>query len=197
MGTREAILDAASRLLARHGVAGTSTRAVCAEAGVTAPTLYHHFGDKRHLLDAVVDAGFERYMADKTAAVLEGGDPVENLRRGWDAHVGFGVANPAYYAVMFGPGGDGQVPPAATAAMGFLLYLLGEVEAAGRLAMAPDLAVQIAASAAHGLTSLRIAWPDAPWHEDVSTTLREAMIAAVVTPAPVTPIGGGNMEETP
>jgi hypothetical protein len=102
-------------------------------------------------------------MADKTAAVLGGGDPVENLRRGWDAHIGFGVANPAYYAVMFGPGGDGQ----------------------------------IAASAAHGLTSLRIAWPDAPWHEDVSTTLREAMIAAVVTPAPVTPIGGGNMEETP
>jgi AcrR family transcriptional regulator len=187
MGTRDDILSAAGALLARHGVAGTSTRAVCDAAGVTAPTLYHHFGDKRGLLEAVVDDGFERYMADKRAAVFAGDDPVENLRRGWDAHVAFGLAHPASYAVMFAPTEDAQVPAAATAAMGFLLQLLSDVQAAGRLAIEADLALQIAASAAHGLTSLRIAWPDAPWHEQVSATLREAMIAAVVSPPPVLP----------
>jgi AcrR family transcriptional regulator len=195
MGTRDDILRAAGELLSRHGVAGTSTRAVCEAAGVTAPTLYHHFGDKRRLLDAVVDAGFERYMADKRAAVFEGDDPVENLRRGWDAHVAFGLAHPAYYAVMFAPTEDGQVPRAAMAAMGFLLELLGAVQAAGRLAVEADLALQIAAGAAHGLTSLRLAWPDAPWHEGASDTLREAVIAAVVSPEPVSPHRPDHLQE--
>jgi AcrR family transcriptional regulator len=190
MGTRDDILAAASELLARHGAAGTSTRAVCAAAGVTAPTLYHHFGDKQRLLDAVVDAGFERYMAGKRAALLAGAtareaeacDPVENLRRGWDAHVAFGLAHPTYYTVMFARTDDERVPPAAMAAMAFLVELLVAVQQAGRLRMDIDLALQAASSAAHGLTSLRIAWPDAPWREELSITLREAMIAAVARP---------------
>ena len=61
--TRERILRAAARLLAESGGAPVSTRAVCAAAGVGAPTLYHHFGDKEGLLDAVVTYGFERYLA--------------------------------------------------------------------------------------------------------------------------------------
>ena len=182
MGTRETILAAAAELLARHGAAGTSTRAVCDAAGVTAPTLYHHFGDKRGLLDAVVDDGFERYMADKRAAILTTDDPVANLRRGWDAHVGFGLANPAAYAVMFAPSDDGLLPRAAMAAMAFLVELLTAVERAGRLAVDVDLALQAAASAAHGLVALRTAWPQAPWREDLSATMREAMIAALTVP---------------
>jgi AcrR family transcriptional regulator len=62
-GTRERILQAAARLLAESGGDPVSTRAVCAAAGVGAPTLYHHFGDKDGLLDAVVAYGFERYLA--------------------------------------------------------------------------------------------------------------------------------------
>ena len=34
-----------------------TTRAVCDAANVKAPTLYHHFGDKNGLLDAVVAKG--------------------------------------------------------------------------------------------------------------------------------------------
>jgi AcrR family transcriptional regulator len=184
MGTRDDILAVAGDLLARQGVAGTSTRAVCDAAGVTAPTLYHHFGDKQGLLGAVVDAGFARYLADKRAAVLGGGDPVENLRRGWDAHVAFGLAHPSYYAVMLGRTDDGHPPAAAREAMGLLLELLAAVERAGRLRMELGLAAQTAASAAHGVTSLLLAWPSAAWHERLSVTVREAVIAAVVAAPP-------------
>ena len=117
-GTRERILQAAARLLADSGGAPVSTRAVCAAAGVGAPTLYHHFGDKDGLLDAVVAFGFDRYLAEKRS-LRSTGDPVEDLRRGWDAHVEFGLAQPAFYALMYGAGrragrlGGGIPDPAA------------------------------------------------------------------------------------
>src|SRR2546422_3572770 len=56
--TRRAILAAAETLLARGGEAGLSIRELCARAGVTPPTVYHHFRDKGALLDPLVDEGF-------------------------------------------------------------------------------------------------------------------------------------------
>ena len=53
------------------------------------------------LLDAVAEYGFDTYLAQK-AVRPSGGDPVDDLRAGWDLHVGFGLANPALYALMYG-----------------------------------------------------------------------------------------------
>jgi AcrR family transcriptional regulator len=53
--TRRAILDAAEDLLAGVGEEGLSIREICIRAGVTPPTIYHHFGDKGALIDRVVD----------------------------------------------------------------------------------------------------------------------------------------------
>lgn len=79
-----------------------STRAVCEAAQVGAPALYRHFGDKEGLLSAVVDHGFERYLATKRERD-ETTDPVEDLRRGWDTHVEFAVRNPNLYRLMNSP----------------------------------------------------------------------------------------------
>jgi AcrR family transcriptional regulator len=49
--TRTRILDATVRVMAR-GVASVSIPAVAAEAGVSVPTVYHHFGTKSDLLAA-------------------------------------------------------------------------------------------------------------------------------------------------
>src|SRR5437762_12974029 len=88
--TRRAILDAAEHLLATVGEAGLSIREVCARAGVTAPTIYHHFGDKAALVARVVDACFVEF--DRTLRARPApGDPIEALRSGFDqigrAHV--------------------------------------------------------------------------------------------------------------
>ena len=55
---RTRIVEAAAGLLANAADVDISTRAACEAAGVTAPTLYHHFGDKQGLLAAVVDFGW-------------------------------------------------------------------------------------------------------------------------------------------
>ena len=52
--TTRALVGAARRAFARDGYAGTSMDALCADAGVTRGALYHHFGGKDGLLEAVV-----------------------------------------------------------------------------------------------------------------------------------------------
>ena len=54
METKEKILDAAERLFAAHGFAGTSLRAVTKEAGVNLAAVHYHFGTKDDLLRAVL-----------------------------------------------------------------------------------------------------------------------------------------------
>ena len=52
--TKERILDAAERLFAAHGFAGTSLRAVTRGAGVNLAAVHYHFGTKEDLLRAVL-----------------------------------------------------------------------------------------------------------------------------------------------
>lgn len=53
---RAAIIRSAIHLFAEKGFRGTTTRALASAAGVTEPVLYQHFGTKRALYNAVVEA---------------------------------------------------------------------------------------------------------------------------------------------
>ncbi len=65
--TRDDVVRAAVAVIDEHGLAGLTLRGVAARLGVSAPTLYWHVRDKRHLLDLVA----ERWLADY---LPEGGD---------------------------------------------------------------------------------------------------------------------------
>jgi AcrR family transcriptional regulator len=52
--TKDRILDVAERLFDERGIAGTSLRAVTAEAGVNVAAVHYHFGSKEDLTRAVV-----------------------------------------------------------------------------------------------------------------------------------------------
>src|SRR5688500_8578642 len=131
-GTRDRIVRAAAGLLAKGGREAVSTRAVAAAAGVQAPTIYRQLGDMRGLLDEVASHGFSAYLREKTMR-KRAEDPVEDLRRGWDLHVGFGLANPAFYALMYGDPKPGTEPTAAKEAAEILRGLVRRVAEAGRL----------------------------------------------------------------
>ena len=53
--TRVRILDAASELFARDGYARTTIKAIAADAGVAADTIYAAFGSKPRVLTALID----------------------------------------------------------------------------------------------------------------------------------------------
>jgi TetR/AcrR family transcriptional regulator, mexCD-oprJ operon repressor len=67
----QAILDGAERLLARHE--SPSISAVATEAGVSRPTVYAHFPDRRRLLEALVARTVERVIAAVESAEPERG----------------------------------------------------------------------------------------------------------------------------
>jgi AcrR family transcriptional regulator len=99
MTTAEKILSAAADVLESGGPEALTSRAVCAAAQVTAPTLYHHFGDMTGLVNALVTNGIAEFMAGKRAA-RQAVDPATGLRRGWDAWIDFALRRPALFKLM-------------------------------------------------------------------------------------------------
>ena len=79
MDTRTKLLRAAERLLNASPDGEVTTREVCEAAGVGQPVLYRQFGDKTGLLRALVDYGFDRYLATKRAGAPSE-DPALGLR---------------------------------------------------------------------------------------------------------------------
>lgn len=179
--TRRAILGAAARLLAVHGEAGLSIRELCARAGVTAPTVYHHFGDKRGLVDRVVGdcfAAFDRALSRRALPA----DPVAALALGFDAYLDYGLRHPTHYRLMF------QQPGARRTAAGLASYdrlrrLVAAIADAGRLRLPVEDATAACWSAVHGTTSLVIAGFLA---RDAAAVriVREALLARCTIPVP-------------
>ena len=107
--TRTRLLEAAADLIAAAPGEDFSLRAVCDAAGVKMPTLYHFFGNKQGLIEAVVERGFDMYLSAKSSTESSG-DPIQDLRLGWDAHVAFGLVNPGFYTLMYGKVRPGYSP---------------------------------------------------------------------------------------
>jgi AcrR family transcriptional regulator len=56
------IIDATLKLVATHGVQGTTLHRIAKEVGVTHPALYAHFEGRREILLAALDVVFERIL---------------------------------------------------------------------------------------------------------------------------------------
>lgn len=145
---RERIVAAATRLLQQDGPDAVTTRAVAASAGVQAPAIYRVFGDKDGLLNAVAQHVFATYVAGK-ATSGQTGDPVANLRDGWETHLGFGLANPALFALL-SAARHGTPSPAADRGTEVLRRRVERVAAAGRLRVPVPRATEMMHAAGTG-----------------------------------------------
>jgi AcrR family transcriptional regulator len=177
MGTRERIVEAAAALLAEDGRDAVTTRAVATRAGVQAPTIYRLFGDKSGLLDAVAEHGFAAYLGEK-GVPEPARDPIEDLKAGWDLHLGFGLANPALYTLMYG---DPRAPsPAAKAALAILHERIGRIAAAGRLKVSAERAANLVQAFGEGTVLRLLAQPDA----GLADAAFDAVVQAITTDEP-------------
>ena len=183
MDTRATLLTAALKVLEDEGEAQFSTRAVCALARVTAPTLYHHYGSADGLLSAAMTAAFAQFLASKKAAVRSS-DPVTVLREGWNDYVRFAAARPRLYAAMMGRVLSGALIPAAQQAFALLIERIAAIDARGWLDLTVEAAADLmwasanAASLLYVTAQLRNTAPPTP---AVLEDIRENAIRTILT----------------
>jgi AcrR family transcriptional regulator len=98
---RDALLEAAERVLERDGVAGLTLRAVAREAGVSHAAPTHHFGDLTGLVSELAAIGFRQFNTAMELADAVGNSPIEKALAGAKAYVAYAQAHPGMYGLMF------------------------------------------------------------------------------------------------
>jgi AcrR family transcriptional regulator len=98
---RDALLQAAERVLERNGLAGLTLRAVAREAGVSHAAPTHHFGDLTGMVSELAAVGFRQFNAAMVAAGAIGVSPLEKALARAKAYVAYAQAHPGMYGLMF------------------------------------------------------------------------------------------------
>jgi AcrR family transcriptional regulator len=96
---REALLEAADRIVQRDGPA-VSMASIAAEAGITKPILYRHFGDKGGLYAALAARHTERLLLVLQEALGAGGSARARVERTIGAYLATIEAEPQVYRFL-------------------------------------------------------------------------------------------------
>ena len=96
---RKQILDAAAKVLARHGYIGTQLSEIAAEAGTQAGSLYYHFESREELLEEVLREGVRQSFTHAQSVVDKlptDSTPLERLCAAVSAHLRFQLVESDY-----------------------------------------------------------------------------------------------------
>jgi AcrR family transcriptional regulator len=166
---RREILDAAIALIADRGDEAVSMRAIARAVGVTPPSVYLHFADKRELMLAVL----EHVFADLARALeqADGGPPRDRVRALVRAYVSWGIAHPGRYKISYEGAIARQLPPDSERPFGrpHLERLTAAVAATGT--DDPLRAATRLWACAHGVVSLRLNKPHAPLGDPIEDAM--------------------------
>jgi AcrR family transcriptional regulator len=112
---RRELLEAADRVVLRDGP-GASMNAIAAEAGITKPILYRHFGDKGGLYAALAKRHTDALLASLRAALDAPAERRERVEATLDTYLAAIEARPQVYRFLMHPAEAG---PQQTGEAGF------------------------------------------------------------------------------
>jgi AcrR family transcriptional regulator len=179
---RTRILRAATELLATGGRSAVTTRAVSAAAGVQPPTIYRHFGDMHGLLDVAARETLAVHVREQATRALTN-DPVDDLRRGWDLHIAFGLAHPDAFALLYSAPSVASSASVIHEGVAVLQGLVARIAEAGRLRVDVAHATDLLHAAGTGVALTLAATPPQERDPRLSGTMREAILTAITVPA--------------
>ncbi|WP_406098889.1 TetR family transcriptional regulator [Streptomyces sp. NBC_01013] len=102
---RRELLEAADRVVLRDGP-GASMNAIAAEAGITKPILYRHFGDKGGLYRALAKRHTDALLSALRAALDAPADRRERVEATLDTYLAAIEARPQVYRFLMHPSDD-------------------------------------------------------------------------------------------
>ena len=142
----ERILSTALDLFAVKGYDATAVREICEAAGITKPTLYHFYGSKEGVLQALVTAGFGRFRLIVDTAMAAPGSFRARLKLLARAIFESAHGQPHFWRFMYGivwapPGTASEPTPSCTefydGVIGVLAQAADQAVKGGELAPGP------------------------------------------------------------
>ena len=182
---QRAILDASEALLLENGYEAFTMRRLADRCGYTTPTIYHYFGDKLGVIDALVEERLRRLLA-RLRRVRREDDPVATVKALAKAFVHFGLQNPIHYQLLTVPRPANSPPPtAAVEAREFFEAPIVTLAEAGRLgAHTVEETKQCLWVLLHGIISMQTARPDEGWSKTLLETSLDSMMTGLLSSAP-------------
>ena len=158
---REALLEAAIRLIAEVGPTAFTLREVARRAGVSHNAPYRHFRDRDDLMAAVAAQGFRELTRAMIEAAQGKSNALERLKYAGLGYVTFALRRPEHFTVMFdAPISKRQHPESAAAgeeSFATLVHFVQNCQEAGRLRSGDLLQMALLAwSMVHGIAKLAI-----------------------------------------
>jgi len=174
---RRAILDATEALMIEANGSDFSIRRLGERSGYSAPTVYHYFGDKDGLIDALLDDRMGR-LARELEQVGSAGDPRSDLRAMLLAYFEFSVSNPTFTRLMWtlSRKGESRMPPAMERVRNCVeerLTRFGESQPNGRFDTSS--AGRVLWALVFGLVSFRLTQPDLTWEPSLAERALDAL----------------------
>ena len=181
---QRAILDATEAILVEEGYERFSIRKLADRCGYTAPTIYHHFGDKRGLLDVLLEERCQ-ILLEELRNAEQGADPIRNVRELARAFVRFGLENPTHYALLHATRPKGEAPPpSAEAARELMEKSLRILSEQGRLVSDIESSGQSLWATLHGVITLQTVRPDYDWAPGLAQCAIDTILRGLVRGAP-------------
>ncbi len=97
MAAKEEIREIALRLFSKEGYESVGVARIVAQAGVTKPTLYHHFGNKDGLLSDIIDTYGKSLGKLFASSLVYEGDVIGAIDQLVIKYVDFAKANPVFF----------------------------------------------------------------------------------------------------
>jgi AcrR family transcriptional regulator len=184
VSVKEAMLESAMRLLAAHGCDGATTRAICAEVGVGAPTLYHYYGDLNSLHQAAIRQAFTAASACYRPRA-KGSDPLQSVRDSWNMLMKFAQEHPRMCRLVIQQTINRELQPGVSTIYDNIVSDLNELYQEGTMVMAPATAAYMFWAGAIGAAALLAHGEQGkPVDEAAAQLMLEALLAALfVRPA--------------
>mgnify|MGYP000170668969 CR=1 FL=1 len=157
---KNALVEAAVRLVEQKGIEGMSLRGVAREAGVSQAAPYHHFKDKEALVAEVCCVGFCRLEEDLRQATEGQPSYPAALDAMGRAYIAFALAHKAYFSIMWGgyvhdKNDYPQLVEEASCTFQMLVDTIVAGQEAGQLRVAEPMELVLACwSAVHGAARL-------------------------------------------
>ena len=159
---RRAILDATEVLMIEKNGSDFSIRSLGERSGYSAPTVYHYFGDKDGLIEALLEERVAR-LADEFERIEPTGDPRSDLRAMLLAYYEFSAEHQTFTRLMWtlSRKGESRMPEAMNRVRSCIDHALERFGGSGDLgSFDADSAGRILWALAYGLVSLRITQPE-------------------------------------